>query len=258
MEKLFIKNRHNKNIAVILEKSDKQAGLAFVMHGLGGFKEQDHIETMSNSFIENDYTVIRFDTTCTIGESEGSYENATVTNYYEDLQDVIKWASEQEWYQEPFVLAARSLGSISIALYTIKYPDKVKALAPTSCIVTGSVINERYEGSSREDWEASGWEVEPGFDKPDFINRLNWENFSSDLIKYDILPEAHKITKPVLLVVGENDLVTTPADQKALYEKLQGDREIHILKNCGHSFKEHFSLEEFKKIFDTWLQNKVK
>ena len=258
MEKLFIKNRHDKKISVTVEETDKPKGLAFVMHGLGATKNQTSKKVMVDSFKEHGYTVVRFDTTNTFGESDGDYAKATLTNYYQDLEDVIKWASEQPWYQEPFVLAARSLGSISIVLYTIKYSDKVKALAPTSCIVTGSVINKRYEGSSRENWEASGWEVEPGFDKPDFINRLDWENFSSDLVKYDILPEAHKIAQPVLLVVGDNDLVTTPEDQKLFYEKLQGDRELHILENCGHSFKEHFSLEEFKNIFDKWLKEKVK
>ena len=55
------------------------------MHGLGGFKEQPHIETFAESFFELDYTVIRFDTTNTFGESEGNYENATVTNYLEDF-----------------------------------------------------------------------------------------------------------------------------------------------------------------------------
>ena len=40
MEKLLIQNRKGQKIAVLLEKSLDQKGLAFVMHGLGGFKEQ--------------------------------------------------------------------------------------------------------------------------------------------------------------------------------------------------------------------------
>ena len=259
MEKLFIDNRHGNKLSVLVEQPEiKAKGLAFVMHGLSAHKEQVSKQAMVDVLLVDGYTTVRFDTTNTFGESDGDYAAATLTNYYEDLEDVIKWASEQDWYQEPFVLAGRSLGSISIVLYTINNPDKVKALVPTSCIVIGSVINQRYEGASREDWEASGWEIEPGFDKPDFINRLDWENFSTDLAKYDILSEAHKITQPVLLVTGANDLVTTPADQQAFHDKLQGDRELHILENCGHSFDGHFVLEEFKKILDKWLRNKVK
>lgn len=40
MQKLFIKNRKGQNVLVIVDESKNQEGLAFVMHGLGGFKEQ--------------------------------------------------------------------------------------------------------------------------------------------------------------------------------------------------------------------------
>lgn len=43
MEKLFIKNRKNKNIAVVIDETENSKGLAFVMHGLSGFKEQPHM-----------------------------------------------------------------------------------------------------------------------------------------------------------------------------------------------------------------------
>lgn len=37
--KTFIKNRNDKKIAVVVEENSNSKGLAFVMHGLGGFKE---------------------------------------------------------------------------------------------------------------------------------------------------------------------------------------------------------------------------
>jgi alpha/beta superfamily hydrolase len=63
MKKEIIKNKKDQRIAVIVDMTKNQAGLAFVMHGLGGFKEQVHIETFANAFKENHYTVVRFDTT---------------------------------------------------------------------------------------------------------------------------------------------------------------------------------------------------
>ncbi len=91
MEKITIQNRKKQKIVLILEKAENQKGLAFVAHGLGGFKEQPHIETFAKAFSDAGYTVIRFDTTNTYGESEGDYADATTTNYYEDLEDVISW-----------------------------------------------------------------------------------------------------------------------------------------------------------------------
>src|SRR4030042_5738964 len=139
MEKVKIKNRKGQNIAVLLEKAQDQKGLAFVMHGLGGFKEQPHIATFAESFRDKEFKVVRFDTTNTYGESDGNYEDATTTNYYEDLEDVIGWAKFQVWYQEPFYLAAPSLGGLAITLYAEKYPEKLEGLAPISTVVSGEL-----------------------------------------------------------------------------------------------------------------------
>jgi uncharacterized protein len=258
MEKLFIKNRHNKNIAVILEKSDKQVGLAFVIHGLGGFKEQEHIQTMADSFKNADYTVVRFDTTCTIGESEGNYANATVTNYHEDLQDVVAWASSQEWYQEPFVLAGHSLGGISIILYTLTNLDKVKALAPISTVLAGRINMTRYKPEDIKEWDKTGWQIRPSASKPDVMKKLNWHNFKPYFLKYDVLPDANKITQPVLLITGSEDKGTPYEDQELFYNKVSGDKELHLIKGSKHTFREVQHLQELKEFFDNWIKNKLK
>lgn len=68
IEKLFIDNRKDQKISVIVEKTENQKGLAFVMHGLGGFKEQNHIQTFAEAFKEENFTAIRFDTTNIVKE----------------------------------------------------------------------------------------------------------------------------------------------------------------------------------------------
>src|SRR3990167_2091167 len=108
MEKIFIKNRKNQKICVVLEKNTEQKGLVFIMHGLGGSKDELHIQTFAKTFRDNGFTVVRFDTTNTFGESDGDYADATTTNYYQDLEDVIKWAGSQDFYQEPFYLTGHS------------------------------------------------------------------------------------------------------------------------------------------------------
>jgi len=69
------------------------------MHGLGGLKEQPHLDAMAKAFHEHHISTIKFDTAHTFGESEGYFEEATITNYYEDLEDVISWARERDWYK---------------------------------------------------------------------------------------------------------------------------------------------------------------
>jgi len=59
-------------------------------------------------------------------------EDASITSYYEDLEDVISWAQSQEWYQEPFALAGHSLGGICTALYAEHHSAILNTLGPYS------------------------------------------------------------------------------------------------------------------------------
>ena len=49
-KRVTFKNRNNKKIVILVEEANNPRGLAFIMHGLGGLKEQPHIEAMAQSF----------------------------------------------------------------------------------------------------------------------------------------------------------------------------------------------------------------
>lgn len=253
MGKLSITNRKGQKIVVILEKAQKQQGLAFVMHGLGGFKEQPHIATWADAFVAKGFTVVRFDTTNTIGESDGKYEDATVTNYYEDLADVIAWAKKQDWYQEPFYLVGHSLGGISVILYAEKYPEKVKGLAPIATVVSGklSMQTDKYRLTA-EEWIRTGWREIKHDNIVDKVTRLPWSHME-DRLQYDVLPQTEALTMPVLLIVGDKDDSTPLAHQQQLYDKLITKKELHVIKGAPHTFIEPEHLEEIKEIFEQWI-----
>ena len=256
MQKIFIKNRKDQKVSVIIEEVEAPKGLAFVMHGLGGYKEQPHLEAITESFKENKYTVARFDTTNTIGESEGNFEDATITNYYEDLEDVIKWSGAQKWYMEPFVLVGHSLGGISTALFAENYPAKVKALAPISTVVSGALsveAHKKFEPEEFKNWEKTGWLEAKSQSKPGVVKKLKWSHIA-DRLKYDLLPQANKLTMPVLLIVGENDTRTPLDHQKILFNVLPGPKELHVIKGSPHTFRDPAHLQELKNILSQWIE----
>ncbi len=254
MEKIFIKNRHDKRIAVVIEKPEKPIGLAFVMHGLGGIKSAPHIATFAKVFYDNGYTTIRFDATHTYGESEGNYEDATITNYYEDLEDVIAWAKSQPWYQEPFVLCGHSLGGICSGLYAEKYPERIKALAPLSTVISGRWLLEDYYKDDLVNWEKTGWLMAESGSRPSLIKRLKW-SYTEDAVKHDLLDKFKKITMPTLLLVGEEDIPCPLFRQQILFDKLNCRKELHIIKNAPHSFRDDKHLKEIYQIMDKWLKS---
>jgi len=250
--KTTITNRKGQKIVVLLDLVKNQKGLAFVMHGLGGFKEELHIHTFANAFNEKGYSAVRFDTTNTVGESDGKYEDATITNYYADLEDVIAWAKEQKWYQEPFCLAGHSLGGICTALYAENHPEKVKALAPISAVVSGKLSAEAYGKKRLENWEKTGWEIRPSTSKPGLIKKLKWSHMR-DRMKYGLLTKVDKLKMPVLIIVGDQDDRTPLQHQKILFDKLPGRKEMYVIKGAGHVFREKLHLDEIKKIFLKWI-----
>jgi pimeloyl-ACP methyl ester carboxylesterase len=257
MEKQIIKNRHGLKIVTQLERAEQPVGLALVLHGLGGFKEQAHIATFAKAFKESGYTVLCFDATNSFNESEGQFENASATKHYQDLEDVIVWAKKQGWYIEPFVLVGHSLGGIAVLLYTLNFPQEVKAVAPISTVVSGQLRLEAYKmflGKEHlKDWQETGWYEYESFSKPGLIKRLPWSHMEDNL-KYDILAKADKLELPVLLIVGEHDTSTPVTHQQMLYEKLPGPKELHIIKGAAHTFYDQEYLIEIKQIFKNWIE----
>ena len=251
--KLFIKNRKGLNICVVVDKAENQKGLAFLMHGHGMTKHQDIIESFAKIFADNNYTVICFDATHSYGESDGNSEDSTVTNYYEDLEDVIKWSESQEFYEAPFVLAGTSVGSTVITHFAQKYPNKLKGIIPASCVISGNLALEVTDKKMLKEWKKKGYKEWNSVSEPGLVKRINYTYFE-DKMKYDLLKKADKLKMPVLIITGEKDTTTPVAHQKILFNKLPGRKEFHIIKGAPHNIKgEH--LNEVKSICDKWIKS---
>lgn len=256
MKKLFIKNRKGQKISVLVEETKGSKELVFIMQGLAGFKEKKNIATFAKTFLELGFTVVRFDTTNNLGESEGKYEDATPTGYFEDLEDIIKWSSTETFYKEPFWLCGYSIGGLCVGLYAEKYPSKVKALAPLASTISGKLsleVARKLKPLELKQWDETGWKVEVSNSKPGVILKLNWAQYKEDRNKYDLLKNVEKISMPVLMIVGSEDTTTPHYTQEMLFNKLQGDKELHVVKGLGHLLKEESHLKEVSQILEKWI-----
>jgi pimeloyl-ACP methyl ester carboxylesterase len=251
--KAFIKNRDGNEICVLVENINDNDKLVFAMHGLSSYKEQQHFRTIVEAFLENDYTVVTFDVVHTFGESRGGkYEDATTTNYYADLEDVVSWAAGQEWYREPFAMTGHSMGGFCTAYYAQNHPAKVKAIAPISTVVSGQLLYEAHDKEKLKKWQNDGVVVYMSHDGKR-EKRLKW-GYMEDAFKYDLLDKVERLTMPVLLIVGENDDGTPPEHQKILFDKLHGQKELHVIKGALHSFYEPHEQAELKQLIKTWVK----
>jgi esterase/lipase len=255
--KLFIKNRKKEKIAVIIEEPKNSIGLAFVMHGRSGFKEQKQVQILARACKKNKYTTIRFDTTRSRGESAGKVEDTTFTFFYQDLEDVIKWAQKQKFYQEPFILIGCSIGATAVLIYNIKNKKKVKALAPISVATTGDLLREKYvkhKSQELKEWKEKGYISRKSESKPGII-KINFY-FYLDTIqkKYNLIDKIDKIKVPVLLVVGSKELPWNIKYNQKIYQKLKSSKELHIIENAPHTLRAKTHLKQLYEISNKWLK----
>ena len=256
MEKVTIQNRKGEHIVVECDVHADSKGLVFVMHGLGGFKEQPHLQVIVDACVEANYSVVRFDTTNSVGESDGNMEDATATNYYEDLEDVISWSSKQNWYQEPFILAGHSLGGMSIVRYYLAHPDKVSGLLPMAPVVTGLLFYEYdHPDIDFEKWEKEGMREWASKSMPDVKKRLKW-GFMEDLLQYDILKNAEKIVDPILLIASDKDRSVPREQVKILFDAIPGNNKTYYeIVNSGHTYRTPEQLMQLKNVAQNWITN---
>lgn len=260
IHKEIIQNRRGLPLSVLVETPENPKGLAFVMHGLGGFKEQVHIQAIADVFLGEGYTTVRFDATHANGESGGRYEDATMEGYYQDLDFVVSWAATQPWYQKPFFLAGHSLGGYSVLQYAENYaPELVKGVFSFAPVVSGKYSHEaanQFFPEETKNWKETGWKTRISESKPGVVMRLPWSHMEERL-KHDLLRDASKLTMPILIVVGDEDKSCTPESQQVLYDAIPGKKQLVIVPGAPHTFREPEHLAQLKEAVSSWLKEQV-
>jgi pimeloyl-ACP methyl ester carboxylesterase len=253
MNKLFIQNRKGLKVAVVIDESENQKGLVFLMHGFLGFKEHYLLLQTAKIFKENNFTTISFDATNGIGESDGRMEDGTMTGYLEDLEDVIDWSKGQKWFNSFFYLVGHSLGGYCVANYAAR--NNVKGLMLFNPKVLGEasqngedieLMIEEYKKRGFREWESQS--------SPGVIKRQGY-GYIEDGKKHNLLTIAERINCPVLMVSGGEDEVIPIEQQKELFSKINSKKEIHIIEGGDHNLKNMESSEELHNIIDKWIKD---
>lgn len=256
MNRYQIKNRHGLKLVIRVDEPVRETGLAFVAHGQGGFMGQKHIQAFAEAFLENGYRVVRFDATNSTGESDGDMRNVTITNYYEDLEDVIAWARTQAWFRQPFGLAGHSMGGMSTALYAENHPTEVFCVAPISACINQKLFISTVDPDFLRAWKDRGYFERESLSRPGLILRPGW-GFVEDLKDHDLLKGAQALTMPVLLMAGSNDEPTPYVHQKLLFDAIPGTRKKLIkIPGVDHDFRspKGDKVTEVKAYMQDWVR----
>ena len=255
-EKIHIVNREQQDIVGLLRTHESQKGCAIVQHGLGGTKDEAHIKATADTFFEAGYTTVRFDATNTFGESDGTYELATMTKHCADLEDVVAWAQRQSWWGGRKVLSGHSLGGYAVLRYAANHPGSVDAIVPLSPVVSGELsfrAHDAYDPAYILKWKETGWREDRSVSHPERLRRLPWSHME-DRLTHDILPDAHHITIPVCIIVGDTDRVTPPVHMELLVHALSHTRvEYTVIPECSHVFRSEAQIAALRAALSSFL-----
>lgn len=185
------------------------------------------------------------------------------------LADYIHTFIKDREYKD-VTLLGNSLGGHVSLVYTVSYPNMVRAL-----ILTGSsgLYENAFGGSfpRREDRNYIRNKVETTFyDPANATDELVEEVFSiindksklfrilaiaKSAIRHNMREELPSIKIPVCLIWGRNDTVTPPEVAEEFHQLLP-DSSLFWIDKCGHApMMEH--PEEFNRLLGPWLEERV-
>jgi len=221
------------------------------MHGFLSYKEHPLLLETAKIFKENNFTTISFDTTNSLGESDGQMENGTIAGYLEDLEDVIEWAKMQKWYSSSFFLVGHSMGGYCITDYAVRNIN-VKSLILFAPKIIGDTPNE----AELEELGSKGFVGWESHSTPGVFKRKGYKYFEDEKNR-NLLKIAENIKCPVLIIGGDNDKVIPIEQQKMLFDKIKSKKEIYIFKNGDHNLEGWENSEELGNIIKNWIKYSV-
>ncbi len=255
-----IKNRHGLKLVIQVDIPENPLYVAIIEPGQGGTIEQKHITAFAEAFLENQFVVVRFDPTNSVGGSGGNITDVTYDSYLEDLEDVIDWTRAQPWFKQPFALCGHSMGAQATAWYAELHPEEVSLLAPMAPVVNYEIYMPTLDPDYRTQWQKNGYVEIPSRSKPGVIKRVGW-GVNESLKRYNILPKAGNLTMPVINIVGEKDQPCPPAHQRIFMDVITSqNKKLVIIPAAEHSYRnaetyEYGSeLEQVKEALSSWLQ----
>lgn len=254
-QQLAITNREGAALSTLLCWSDenkpgrisaKAKPLIITCHGFTGSKEgSGRALDMAGDLANLGFNSLLFDF-AGCGQSEGDWENISLSGQIADLEAVVEWCRRQGFTK--IILNGRSFGGTTVLCYAAR--DKSIAAVCTWAAVAR--LANLFESRVRET------EVHGG--NPDDLVTLKGEEgavslkkrFFLDLRKHYPLEAAAALTpRPLLLIHGSDDQSVPLEDAKLLYQQAAQPKQLSVIEGADHRFSEH--LEEVWAAFFNWL-----
>jgi len=209
--------------------------LAILCPGYLDSKDYKHLVNLAEVLSKQGYTTVRFEPTGT-WESEGDISDYTVTQYLEDIKNILEYMLRQSKYKY-ILLGGHSRGGQVSILYAARDQriSLVLGIMPSSGPITGQ---------RRKEWGKTGVSVFQRDLPSDKEKKIEFRvpfRHVLDRDQYDAVRDAKKIRSPIILIAGELDDLVAPNDVKKIFDNSNEPKKFLVISGIGHDYRHNDS-----------------
>lgn len=258
-ERFTVTNDNNEKIIVDVAKPLNQAakGLVFLQHGLASSMEHPVIQTAKKAYLNNDYTVVSFDSRYSTGLSDGDVKNARLQTFEQDLKTITDWAQNQDFFIKPFAVGGHSLGGASVLSYAAQNPDNISLVTAVAPVVSGNLWEKScFKNMPQfcQSWQQNGF-YEYSYQDKTFLIAYDVINQAKNFNALDI---ADTLSSPILLVSADADNIIPWQDVESLYNKINTQKQFYVTKQSGHNFTTLQNQQDLYNILYNFIKDNTK
>ena len=237
MQRVKFFNKQNEMLSGLLfSSSKKQLPGIIICHG---FTSSKYSKINIAKSLSKKFTVLIFDAAGS-GESQGRFEDHTVTKYLSDLECAVDFMKKQKCVLHDRIgIAGTSLGGFMSILYAVTHKD-VKAIIPVCAPFNLTKIKGKKSAlpeSIIKRWKELGYmQFEVRVNEQKIKKNLSY-SFIKDAQKYDLSKMIKKIKCPVIFVHGDADENVPIEHANILFKNAPLKKEMVVVKGADHFFK---------------------
>lgn len=237
-EKLFFENSKGNKLCGILSCPvfDTERPIIVLCHGFSTSKDGNTYIRLEKILNSNGISIFRFDL-FGHGESEGIFEELTITEAVDDVLKAIRFLKESGFRK--IGLVGSSFGGMA-SILAASERDDLYILALKSPVSDYPSLFNLREKSEMDSWKQAGFINFTSIDGNKL--KLNY-SFFEEAMKTNGYESASKIKSPTLIVHGDND-ETVPVEQSKKAACLIENCRLEVIRGADHTYSNpsHFEM----------------
>lgn len=246
-EKKFYFTYNNLKLCGILNKINETNEIVVICHARTSSKDSRPTTNLANELTKNNINNFRFDfVSC--GESDGNYNEYTVSKMITNLEDTLKML-KQDYNYTKFILIGCSMGGRIVSLINSEKYDVEKIILWYPALNYHSRLFNLPTKKEKIAKKQGFYTIEKGC-------KLSYEYFKDER-KYLAYKNLYKFNIPICFIHGTNDPYVSYKNTVKISKKIKNAKLI-LINDADHGFHKKAHMKEaMKETIEFIKENKL-